>query len=407
MAVSDSDFTFDAAPDLPASLVQDQLDLGSESIHIAQKLLQLTSDVIAIYDLAHEHLICQNHSLALLLGYTNTDHIDEKIILHVVLHPDDISIFAGHLEQMKFAGDEEIGEITYRLQHANGLWRLFSVRTMIYKRHADGSVEQVLMVARDITEQHESAARLQADNALKLAQLEQAAEKIANEREKMQALSHFVGRTGHELRTPLTIITTSLYLLKKMNDPLKQAERLQIVENQVAQLSRLISQMHILMKLDSIHQPITPVTLSLNTLLTKLEQDMASAIARKELIFELDFADDLPAIQGDLELVVIALRNVLENAILYSDSGTIRAQTTSRNNQVILSVTDTGIGIQPEDLAHIFERFYKVETDKKNARVAAGLGLAIVKCIMELHGGSITAESEFGRGSVFTLVWPL
>ena len=220
-------------------------------------------------------------------------------------------------------------------------------------------------------------------------------------------LPQFINTTSHELRTPLTIINTSLYLMKKMNDPVKQVERLQIIEQQVAQLARLVDQMQMLARVESINNSGSPERVSLNKILTKLEQDYAPVITKKDLTLELIFADNLPSIDVDLGLLLVALKNVFENAINYTDTGCIRTYTATQGHEVVLAVEDSGIGIDAEDLPHIFGRYYKVEANKRRTTVAAGLGLAITQRIMALSGGRIEVESQLGRGSIFRLIWPI
>lgn len=406
MAVADPDFRLETAVSYSDTIFAKENESQDDTLLLVKKLLQVSRDLVSVYDLETEQVIYKNRSLSLALGYTTYGgQVDEKTVFQVLLHPDDVDTVNAQMEAVKSAADGVVIEMMYRVQHSSGLWRLFAEQQTVFKRDNNGTPCQILRIARDITEQHQASLQLQSDNALKIAELEQAAAKLTLEREKMHAVSKFIGTTAHELRTPLTIINTSLYLLKKINDPIKQADRLQIIENQVAQLSRLVSQMHMVMRLDSQGQLSESKPLALNPLLIKLEQEFGGTIAKKELNFQLNFADDLPTIYGDVDLVMAALRNVLENAILYTDNGTITAQTSCHEGKVMVSITDTGVGIDPRDIDHIFERFYKMEKDKRSNRVSAGLGLAITRRIMELHGGEITVESQPGQGSTFYFVW--
>lgn len=407
MVVADSDIRLEPAA-YSDVLIQKEGENGDDSALLVKKMLQMSRDLVSVYDVETGHLSYKNRSLSLMLGYTTYGgQVDEKTVFQVLLHPDDLDTVSAQLDAMKSAADGVIMEMMYRVQHSSGLWRLFTEQQTVYKRAADGTVRQILRIARDVTEQHHASAQLQNDNAEKIAELEQAAAKLTLERQKMQSVSRFIGTTAHELRTPLTIINTSLYLLKKMTDPVKQAERLQIIENQVSQLSRLVSQMHTVMRLDSLSQPPENKALSLNMLLTKLEPEFGGTIAKKELGFQLNLADNMPNIFGDSELVLIALRNVLENAIQFTDNGTITLQTARYDGKAVVTITDSGAGIDPQDIDHIFERFYKIESGKRSSRISAGLGLAITRRVMELHGGEISVESQLDGGSTFRLVWPL
>ncbi len=408
MVLADSDMRLEPATTYSEAIIQNEGENGDDSALLVKKLLQMSSDLVSIYDLESGQLTYKSRSLSLMLGYTTYGgQVDEKTVFQVLLHPDDADTISAQFDAIKMAADGVVLDMMYRVQHSSGLWRLYAEQQTVYKRNADGSVRQILRIARDITEQHETSLHLQADNALKIVELEQAAAKLTLEREKMQSVSQFIGTTAHELRTPLTIINTSLYLLKKMSDPIKQADRLQIIENQVTQLSRLISQMHMVMRLDSLSQPPESKALSLNTLLIKIEPEYGGAIAKKELGFQLKLAEDVPNIYGDSELIYAALRNLLENAIQFTDSGMITVQTSRQDGKLVVTITDSGAGIDPQDIDHIFERFYKIGNDKRSNRVSAGLGLAITRSIMELHGGEVIAESRLGAGSTFRLIWPL
>jgi signal transduction histidine kinase len=197
-------------------------------------------------------------------------------------------------------------------------------------------------------------------------------------------------------------------LLRKTNDPSKQEDRLDIIEHQVAQLTRLITQMHILLRIESMNDSGKLAPVALDKMLSKLQDDYSATITKKELALELVLDDELPNLNVNSDLLIVALQNVFENAINYTnEGGRIRLQTAKQGSEVVLTVADTGFGIDPEDLPHIFERFYKVEKDKKRAGVSAGLGLAITQRIMQLSGGRIEVESQLGQGSVFRLIWPV
>ncbi len=393
MPFSSSNSTADqAALRVRPAARSDSAILDHSDLHLLEQTFRLIPDVVSIYDVDAQQVIYSNRSPSSVLGYE-----DESITEDGLLHPDDVAKADAQFQRTLELNDEESGEVAYRLKDASGSWRWFSERQVIFKRHVDGSPAQILKtarcdmgVARNITQQ-----------------MEKVSVDLTLEREQSRMLSQFIGTTSHELRTPLTIINTSLYLMKKTKDPAKQGERLQIIEHQVAQLARLVGQMHMLLRVESMNDssPTTPV--ALNKILARLEEDYESAIAKKELTFELVFEDTLPSIDVDPDLLLVALQNVLENAISYTDTGSIKAHTAVRDNEVILTIEDSGIGIDAEDLPHIFERFYKFEANKRRDTIAAGLGLAITRRIMELSGGRIEVESQLEHGTCFRLIWPV
>jgi signal transduction histidine kinase len=112
-------------------------------------------------------------------------------------------------------------------------------------------------------------------------------------------------------------------------------------------------------------------------------------------------------IQGDEDLLSQVWVNLLHNAIKFTpEGGIIRIVLKSRDNEACCQIVDTGIGIAPEDLLHIFERFYKVDKSRDRALGGNGLGLSLAKKIVELHGGHIIPQSTLGKGSTFTVTLP-
>jgi signal transduction histidine kinase len=306
-----------------------------------------------------------------------------------MVHPDDRQMMRNTFMETFISGHHDI---KFRIVLADGQVRWLSSRAFpIYDDQ--GHLYRIAGIADDVT-QHMEVEKVKFDLAL--------------EQEHMRLLSQFIGTTSHELRTPLTIINTSLYLLRKTNDPSKQEDRLDIIEHQVAQLTRLITQMHILLRIESMNDSGKLAPVALDKMLSKLQDDYSATITKKELALELVLDDELPNLNVNSDLLIVALQNVFENAINYTnEGGRIRLQTAKQGSEVVLTVADTGFGIDPEDLPHIFERFYKVEKDKKRAGVSAGLGLAITQRIMQLSGGRIEVESQLGQGSAFRLIWPV
>ena len=125
-----------------------------------------------------------------------------------------------------------------------------------------------------------------------------------------------------------------------------------------------------------------------------------------------EFAVELPAspilIQADAEALRRALLILMDNAAKYTPrGGSVRVGLTTRDGFAAASVADTGIGIDPEDKPRIFDRFWRADRARSREQGGAGLGLSIAKWIVDMHGGSISAESEPGKGSVFTIQVPL
>ncbi len=127
---------------------------------------------------------------------------------------------------------------------------------------------------------------------------------------------------------------------------------------------------------------------------------------RKKLTLTLVLDDSVPALYGDREEIIRVLTNLIENAINYTSQGSVSIHTDSQNGQARITITDSGIGISPENRDRIFERFYRTDEARRVEVGGTGLGLAIVKKIVEMHDGTITVQSEHGQGSTFTVRLP-
>jgi signal transduction histidine kinase len=145
-------------------------------------------------------------------------------------------------------------------------------------------------------------------------------------------------------------------------------------------------------------------------MLLQLSRAVIDEIARRtdKHRFVLDFPEDFPIVDADPDRIAQVLRNLLDNAVKYSPDGrlvVLRGE--SRGNEVVVSVADQGVGISPEHLNRLFEKFFRVDSGLRRHVVGSGLGLPICRTIVEAHGGQIWAESKVGQGSTFYFTLPL
>jgi two-component system phosphate regulon sensor histidine kinase PhoR len=138
-------------------------------------------------------------------------------------------------------------------------------------------------------------------------------------------------------------------------------------------------------------------------------RDWEKKLATKQLSIIVDVPPDAPAIRADRQRLQEALYNLLDNAVKYSrEHGEIKLMARQRDEQIVLSVSDNGIGISKEDLPRIFERFYRVDKARSTESIrGTGLGLAIVKHVAQLHGGRVEAESEISKGTTIRVFLPV
>lgn len=226
-------------------------------------------------------------------------------------------------------------------------------------------------------------------------------------RQADQMRRDFVANVSHELRTPLTAIRGYVEaVLDDSSDHATTERFLQIVLRQTAGMERLVSDLLRLARLDAHQEPLERAQCGVRQLFTDVVKDLESAIEAKRLRIAIELADDDCRIQGDANKLHDVLRNLVENAINHSpDGGEVRLDASAHDNSCTITVSDFGPGIPPEDLARIFERFYRVDKSRQRPG-GTGLGLAIVKHLVELHGGEVTAANRPSGGAVFTVRIP-
>ena len=219
----------------------------------------------------------------------------------------------------------------------------------------------------------------------------------------------FVANVSHELRTPLTVIKGFIETLQDgaMGDANRAREYLATIVRHTDQLTNLVSDLLELSKLES--QPDLPhaVSVDLATSVRKTVDLIMPAAQRKGQSLTMD-VKRLPLVVGNPDYLERAIANLIDNAIKYTpDGGEIRVAARSNGSNVIVEVTDNGLGIPAEDIPRIFERFYRVDRSRSREMGGTGLGLSIVKHVVQVHGGTVEVNSTLGQGSTFRLKLPI
>ncbi len=226
-----------------------------------------------------------------------------------------------------------------------------------------------------------------------------------------QVRRDFVANVSHELRTPLSILRGYIEtLLDSPEMPREEFSRiLGIMERHSKRLDVLAEDLLTLAQLESANPDLQLGKVDLSTFFGEIIRDWEKKLANKHLNMIVDVASELPSICADRARLQEAFYNLLDNAVKYSyEHGEIRLQARQRDKEIVLSVSDKGIGIGKEDLPRIFERFYRIDKARTAENIrGTGLGLAIVKHIAQLHGGHVEAESELERGATIRVVLPI
>lgn len=232
------------------------------------------------------------------------------------------------------------------------------------------------------------------------------ATRLARERDTMR--SELIAVLSHEMRTPLASIKGYVTALLREDvkwDEKTQREFLEIIDRETDTLTQVITEI-----LDA--SALEAGGLELNKepiLLPKLVQKVVDEISRHTRDHRLlvCFPADFPVVVADRLRIEQVMRNLLDNAVKYSDGGLVVTRGEVGENEVIVSVADQGVGIKPEQLNRLFERFYRIKNEGRKSVVGTGLGLPIARDIVERHGGRIWAESQVGKGTTFFFTLPL
>ena len=215
----------------------------------------------------------------------------------------------------------------------------------------------------------------------------------------------FVSNVSHEFKTPLAIIYNNAELLNKPNlTEEKRLEYSQTILSAVHRLSELVRNMLKLNKLEKQVIPPVPERYDVTAQICECAMQFEELWEKKNIDFEADLEDRI-MLEADAGLLELVWTNLLSNALKFTpEGGTIRLSQSSDETTVTVCVSDTGCGMTPETMKHIFDKFYQGDTS--HATEGNGLGLPLVQRILQLSDGTISVQSKPGEGSTFTVVLP-
>lgn len=359
------------------------------------------NDLSEVIRLTHENLEQETKRLTSILSYM-TDGVlatnrrgqiimvNEMAAKQLNVNPDEV-LNTSILDLLSLGDDydlrsliTEVPELTIDSQDENGEYISLRVRFALIRRES-GFISGLVAVLHDTTEQDKE------------------------ERERRL----FVSNVSHELRTPLTSVKSYLEALDDgaLSEPVAP-DFVKVSLNETNRMMRMVTDLLSLSRIDNetsqLDIELTNFTAFITFILNrfdKIKSQSQEDTKKYELIREYPITPIWVEIDTDKMTQVID--NILNNAIKYSpDGGKIRVGMKTTDAQLIISISDEGLGIPKKDLPRIFDRFYRVDKARSRAQGGTGLGLAIAKEIIKQHKGFIWAKSEYGKGSTFTIVLP-
>lgn len=269
-------------------------------------------------------------------------------------------------------------------------------------------VERIADIARGIGE-GDLSRRIDVETDDELGRLAQTLNgMIARLEEAFVKQRQFVADASHELRTPLAVIQaeSSLVLEKPRNNE-QYRRSLELVSQEVAYMSDIVGKLLVLARSDAGSEQLSVQDIDLTALLAELGQDLEALAQERGLALTLDPMEPL-TVKGDRVRLRQLFLNLLDNALRYTPGGgAIMGSVVRQDDQAVVTIGDTGIGIPEEHLPFIFDRFYRVDKVRTNGEGGTGLGLSIATSVARMHGGTIEVDSRVGGGTTFRVLLPL
>ncbi len=330
------------------------------------------------------------------------------------VHPDDRARVELVFQETVRSG---IGQrMEYRMIDQNGQVRHIESQGSVIC-DSQGRVSKVVVVSRDVTERRKAEEEIRQMNVkLEKRVLERTAElAVARDRaeESDRLKSAFLATMSHELRTPLnSVIGFTGIMLQGLAGPLneEQTKQLKMVQGSARHLLALINDVLDISKIEAGQVEIHRTEFDLHEACQHVMQTVLPLAKKKGLQLQFDGAETAGRFTSDRRRFEQVLLNLLSNAIKFTESGSVMLRVRfvlNSPSQLHVAVTDTGMGIKPEDLPILFQPFRQIDTGLTRRHEGTGLGLAICKRLVERLGGNIRVESEWGRGSTFSFTLPV
>jgi len=279
---------------------------------------------------------------------------------------------------------------------------------ILLSRSVSAPLSKLADAARSIG-RRDLSRRVEVRGSQEIQEVAQAFNEMAADLQQAETLrQNLLADVAHELRTPITVIQGNLQAILDDVYELDKAEIAQLYD-QTRQLTHLVDDLRELAQAEARQLPLDMVPVDLSILASDVTAIYESIAEAQEIQLQTQISDGLPLIQGDRARLMQCLQNLLSNAFRHTPAGgTVTLSVQLKEKVLEIGVQDSGSGIAPEHLPHVFDRFYRVDPARARETGGTGLGLAITRAIIENHGGTISAASGGeGQGSTFTIHLPI
>lgn len=269
-------------------------------------------------------------------------------------------------------------------------------------------VRDQMQVFAELEEKREELERLNRELQASNRELNDANTRL---RELSQMKEEFLALTTHDLRSPLAVISgvINFFTSGRLGELTPEQQKMvSMMERNTGSLIELVNDLLDASKLESGSLRLDSVSTDLSTLVGDLNETMTPLAVQKEIELTMDLPDALPHVRVDLAKLRRIFVNLLSNAIKFTArGGHVSITAMNLGHAVRVAVSDTGVGIAPDDIAHLFDKYEQTRSRATRGEKGTGLGLYITKQLVELHGGTITVESQPGKGSIFAFTLPV
>jgi PAS domain S-box-containing protein len=371
-----------------------------------ERVADTTPDIIFVLDIAENRSVYVNRGITDLLGYSPDEFRTMNDVLERTIAPESLARARSFYREMADARPGEVRVLTYRARHKDGRALWLENRVTPFSWDDAGRLVEVIGIGHDVTDQKRAQEVLERDReTFERLVNERTAELVEMHRELQKArhlsdIGMLASTVAHELRNPLGVIRTALYNIerKKQGDALDRHVR--TIAKKIEESNQIIN--NLLM-----YARIKPPAYETVRVTDLLRESIDSARSRTDR--SVTFREESGAVEGvtatlDPYQMAEVLGNILTNAVQAIPAereGTVTVSARTANGSLLIRVSDTGTGIPPESLPHVFEPFF---TSKSKG---TGLGLSLCRELVSLHNGSIDIESELGAGTTVSVTLPL